>query len=142
VQQVRRTGQSADRSGRPAHAGGRRTHGPDGRARRGTPAGAPARRSAATATTAIGRRAGAGGVRRNGLTLARLGHSDLTAPNPGFNEFGSTAMWNATAGQSRMTVTVTKAACTDGMSDRAYPYAAKVTVWGATLSGCAARPAG
>ncbi len=81
-------------------------------------------------------------IRRNGLTLARLGHSDLTAPNPGFNEFGSTAMWNATAGQSRMTVTVTKAACTDGMSDRAYPYAAKVTVWGATLSGCAARPAG
>lgn len=78
-------------------------------------------------------------IREDGLTLARAGHADLKAENPGSNEFGKTSMWNATVGQSRMTVTVTRAACTDGMSDRTYAYAAKVKIWTTTLSGCATR---
>jgi uncharacterized membrane protein len=78
-------------------------------------------------------------IRPAGLTLSRASHEDLTAPNPGFTELGRSALWTATAGQSRLTVTVTRGACTDGMSDRTYPYAAKVTVWGTTLSGCAAK---
>jgi uncharacterized membrane protein len=79
-------------------------------------------------------------IRAGALKLSRPEHADFAAANPGYNEFGKTAMWNATAGKSHMTVTVTKARCTDGMSDRTYAYSAKVALWGTTLSGCAARP--
>ena len=78
-------------------------------------------------------------VRPGGLTLSRPSHADLTAPNPGVTELGRSGLWTATAGQSRMTVTITRAACSDGMSERAYAYSAKVSLWGVVLSGCASK---
>lgn len=81
-------------------------------------------------------------IRPGGLTLTRPDHADLTAANPGFTELGKSALWTATADKSRLTVTLTKASCSDGMSDRRYAYAAKVSLWGATLSGCALKVKG
>jgi uncharacterized membrane protein len=50
---------------------------------------------------------------------------------------GDAAVW--VAGQ--VTLTLRKAACSDGMSDTAYPMTAQAAVAGEALSGCAL-PAG
>lgn len=46
------------------------------------------------------------------------------------------AVWTAQAGQTPFTATLTAETCSDGMSDRVYPYAAEVKAGDLVLKGC------
>ena len=70
------------------------------------------------------------------ITLQRPDHPDLVVANAGPTINGDVAVWNARGLTIRLEP---QAACSDGMSDNRYPYAATVTVDGETLKGCAAR---
>ncbi|HYF23630.1 MAG TPA: hypothetical protein VD929_09555 [Caulobacteraceae bacterium] len=77
-------------------------------------------------------------IRPSGLKLAGVDRPELRAPNSGPQVEGKTAVWKTSAqGGAPMTVTLTEERCSDGMSDRAYPLAAKVEVGPETLNGCA-----
>jgi len=76
-------------------------------------------------------------IRQDKITLTRPDHPDITAPNPGPRVSGETASWDA----GELTITLTpQRACSDGMSDRQYPYAAVVKVGNEVLKGCAYNP--
>jgi uncharacterized membrane protein len=76
-------------------------------------------------------------IRKDRITLSRPDHPDISAPNPGPSVSGETASWDA----GEMTVTLKAGRCSDGMSDRVYPYSATVSVGKETLKGCAYNPA-
>jgi uncharacterized membrane protein len=69
------------------------------------------------------------------LVFSRPGQSDVRAPNPGPKMEGKSAVWAAPHGA--LELTLTPGHCSDGMSDRDYPYTAVVVVDRQTLSGCA-----
>lgn len=72
-------------------------------------------------------------IRPDGMVLTRPDHEAVRAPNPGPKIEGKTAVWSSGGLQATLAPTH----CSDGMSDRDYPYAATVTVGGETLKGCA-----
>jgi len=72
-------------------------------------------------------------IRPDGLTLTRPDHPVLQAANPGPAHQGKSAVWSAPG----LKATLTPTHCSDGMSDRDYPYAATVVVGAETLKGCA-----
>lgn len=72
-------------------------------------------------------------IRPDGLILTRPDHAAVRAANPGPAYDGKTAVWTA----PELTATLTPTHCSDGMSEREYPYAAVVVVAGVTLKGCA-----
>ncbi|MGE5502049.1 MAG: COG3650 family protein [Ignavibacteriales bacterium] len=77
-------------------------------------------------------------IRKDRITLSRPDHPDISAPNPGPKVSGETARWDA----GEMTITLRPQRwCSDGMSDRQYPYAAEVKVGNEVLKGCAYNPA-
>lgn len=76
-------------------------------------------------------------IRAQALKLQRPDHETIEVANPGPVQEGGSFVWRS----GPLTVTLTEATCSDGMSDRVYPYAAAVEVDGEGLSGCAA-PAG
>jgi uncharacterized membrane protein len=77
-------------------------------------------------------------IRKDRITLSRPDHPDITAPNPGVSVSGETASWDA----GEMTITLKPQRwCSDGMSDRQYPYAAQVKVGNEVLKGCGYNPA-
>jgi uncharacterized membrane protein len=76
-------------------------------------------------------------IRKERITLQRPDHPDITTRNPGVAVSGETASWNA----GEMAITLKPADCSDGMSDRQYPYAAQVKVGNEVLKGCAYDPA-
>jgi len=77
-------------------------------------------------------------IRQDRITLQRPDHPDISTRNPGVSIDGETASWNA----GEMTITLTPARCSDGMSDRQYPYAAEVKVGNEVLKGCAVNASG
>ncbi|MCI3180029.1 hypothetical protein C5708_07150 [Caulobacter sp. CCUG 60055] len=74
-------------------------------------------------------------VRAGGLTLSRPGKPDLDLPNGGAALKDGGAVW--TLDKPAATLTLRLADCSDGMSDRRYPFKAELTLEGRTLSGCA-----
>ena len=77
-------------------------------------------------------------IRKDRITLSRPDHPDISSPNPGVSISGETASWDA----GELTITLTPQRwCSDGMSDRQYPYAAEVKVGNEVLKGCAYNPA-
>lgn len=69
------------------------------------------------------------------LVLTRPDHPEVRIPNPGPRMEGKSAVWAAPHGG--LELTLTPGHCSDGMSDRDYPYTAVVVADGQTLSGCA-----
>ena len=78
-------------------------------------------------------------IRGTTLTLTRAGQPTLVAVAPGAVIQPSQAAWTGkTADGRELKVTLYGSACSDGMSDRRYPYSAEVGVPGETsLNGCA-----
>ncbi len=72
------------------------------------------------------------------LTYSGLDRPEQTAPNPGPQVQGTTAVYDAeTADGTTMTLTLIATECSDGMSDRVYPLTASVENGSETLNGCA-----
>lgn len=78
-------------------------------------------------------------IRAGGLKLSRPDHSDVTAPNPGGQMAGDKANWTTTVGGQPLVVTLSAAACSDGMSDLTYPLTAEVKLGERVLKGCASK---
>lgn len=76
------------------------------------------------------------------LTLTRP-----DAPARDFNAPGASiqpgrATWIATDGDgAQLTLTIYASECSDGMSDRKYPWTAELTLFGEALRGCAVKTA-
>jgi len=60
----------------------------------------------------------------------------VTATNAVLAATSGKAVWTGQTGAAPMVVTMTAGACSDGMSDRAYPYSAEVQVGELVLKGC------
>lgn len=72
------------------------------------------------------------------LTWSGVDRPEQTAPNPGPQVQGTTAVYAAGTGDGTpMTVTLIATECSDGMSDTVYPLTASVEIAGETLNGCA-----
>ncbi len=72
------------------------------------------------------------------LTWSGVDRPDQTAPNPGPQVQGTTAIYAATIPDgTAFTVTLIATECSDGMSDRMYPLTASVQLGPETLNGCA-----
>lgn len=78
-------------------------------------------------------------IRGAQITLQRPDHPDLAAANPGPAMTDGKAVWTSTAGTETLIVTLSLEACSDGMSDLKYAYAAQVILGGETLKGCAGK---
>lgn len=86
-----------------------------------------------------------------GLAIAdgKVTYSDPEVPENGPSGsldspevLGNTVIWRATlSDQSKAVITLTGTDCSDGMSDRTYPLAAKVELGDRVLTGCAASTA-
>ena len=76
-------------------------------------------------------------IRPGGMSLTRPDHGEVVAANPGAVTVKGAGQWTATG----MSVLLTPETCSDGMSDRTYDHMAQVTIDGALLKGCGARPA-
>ena len=61
---------------------------------------------------------------------------EIVATNAGPAVTGDRATWTAQAGATHVVLTVTKSACSDGMSDLAYAYTAELKLGDRTLKGC------
>ena len=75
-------------------------------------------------------------VRPLTLKLSRPDAIDLTVANAGPKVDGGNAVWTGPG----LVLTLSKGPCSDGMSDRRYPYVAQATVGDTVLKGCATRP--
>ncbi|CAN5405760.1 hypothetical protein BH10PSE5_BH10PSE5_22410 [soil metagenome] len=80
-------------------------------------------------------------IRDTQITLQRPDHPNAVGNNPGLKMDGAKAVWATQAGADRLTVTLTMQACSDGMSDLKYAYAAEVKLGAETLKGCAGKTA-
>jgi uncharacterized membrane protein len=78
-------------------------------------------------------------IRPDGIVLSSPAGQAWTGRNPGVDWQGKARTWQAHSGAGPLTIVITPGECSDGMSDRAYPYAAEVTVGHETLKGCASR---
>jgi uncharacterized membrane protein len=72
------------------------------------------------------------------IALTRPDHPPVTAPNVGASRTGSAARWEAKTAEGVLKLTVTAGPCSDGMSDRSYPFKAEASIGGRKLKGCAA----
>lgn len=76
------------------------------------------------------------------LIYSGVDRPEQRADNPGPSLQGTMATWTtATAQGSPLVITLSATDCSDGMSDRTYPLAARVEIAGETLTGCAASAA-
>lgn len=80
-------------------------------------------------------------IRADSLTFSRLGEDDVRNANPGPVIAQDTATWTIAGGSAPLTLTLTKGACSDGMSDRHYASKAVLAFQDKTLYGCADTPA-
>lgn len=78
-------------------------------------------------------------IRPAGMTLERPDRPVVATANPGVRADGDQGVWDAMRGEQRLILRLTPGDCSDGMSDRHYPYSAEVWTDGETLRGCAAR---
>jgi uncharacterized membrane protein len=66
--------------------------------------------------------------------------ANITFPNHGGAVVDGKAVWESTAGDKPIKVTLSEQpGCSDGMSDLKYPLAAEVALGGTTYKGCAAK---
>ena len=72
-------------------------------------------------------------IRKDALTLERPQPPSRSVPNAGPSMEDEAAVWRG----DQLKVSLRKAACSDGMSDKAYPMSAEVIAAGETLKGCA-----
>ena len=79
-------------------------------------------------------------VRRDSIALTRPGHTEILAVNPGPRMEHEAVVWETTsaADGGALKLTLQPRPCSNGMSDRRFPYAARVDFGGEILSGCAA----
>ncbi|MDO9336702.1 MAG: hypothetical protein Q7T61_09905 [Caulobacter sp.] len=76
-------------------------------------------------------------VKGSTLVLSRPDpEPELTAPNAALAATSGKAVWTGQAGTTSVVATLTAGTCSDGMSDRVYPYAAEVKVGDLVLKGC------
>jgi uncharacterized membrane protein len=77
----------------------------------------------------------------NSATYSRAGEADvaLSFPKESKGQDGATVL-TSTSSQGDVVTTLRKKDCSDGMSDRTYPWAAEVVFKDETLKGCAATP--
>jgi uncharacterized membrane protein len=75
-------------------------------------------------------------VRPDGLVVSRPDRPDQRFANGGPVVAGEVATWTAQA----LRIDLRPEACSDGMSDRVYGYAARVEIDGVAFRGCGARP--
>lgn len=80
-------------------------------------------------------------VRAASLTLKRPDHPDVAVTHGGPEAQGNAAVFSGGQGAGALRLTLRKATCSDGMSDRTYPLTAELEAGGETLKGCAAPPA-
>lgn len=78
-------------------------------------------------------------IRGTQITLQRPDHPNAVGNNPGLRMQDGKAVWETQAGKDRLVVTLTMQACSDGMSDLNYAYAAEVVIGPETLKGCAGK---
>jgi uncharacterized membrane protein len=78
-------------------------------------------------------------IRRDALALERPGRAQVLAANPGPRIEGDEAVWQTTAtGQGgALRVSLKPGDCSNGMSDKEFPYQATVEYAGERLLGCA-----
>lgn len=72
------------------------------------------------------------------IHVTRPDQPEVTAINAGLAMVQGRAIWTAQAGQSLVMATLTPGECSDGMSDRQWPYAAELKIGDEILKGCAA----
>lgn len=76
-------------------------------------------------------------IRDTQITLQRPDYPVAVGPNPGLRMKDGKATWETQAGADRLAVTLSSEACSDGMSDLKYDFAAVVVIGSETLKGCA-----
>ena len=77
-------------------------------------------------------------IRPEGLTFSAPDMADITAAATAPTIEGATARWSATGSDGLpLTVALTLANCSDGMSDTTHPFTAAVQAGGRALKGCA-----
>ncbi|WP_310539187.1 hypothetical protein [Phenylobacterium sp.] len=76
-------------------------------------------------------------IRDTQITLQRPDHPAAVGKNAGMTVQNGKATWETQAGADRLAVTLSSEACSDGMSDLKYDYAAVVVIGSETLKGCA-----
>jgi uncharacterized membrane protein len=74
-------------------------------------------------------------IRATTLKFTRPDAPDIVTPNPGPRLDPSKAVWPAQG----LVVTLTEGQCSDGMSDRTYPFFAEVTAGIDMFKGCATK---
>jgi uncharacterized membrane protein len=78
-------------------------------------------------------------IRAHDLTLSGADRPDMVAVHMGAAVQGGAAVWEGRGpGGQAVRVSLVTETCSDGMSDRAYPYRAQVDADGEQLKGCAA----
>lgn len=78
-------------------------------------------------------------IRPEGLVFSAPDQAGITAPATAPTVSGDAARWAATGSDGMpLTVSLTLAHCSDGMSDAVHPFTAVVEAGGRTLKGCAA----
>jgi uncharacterized membrane protein len=76
-------------------------------------------------------------VKGTTITITRPEPPEVVATNAALGTSGTTGTWTAQAGTTPVVLTVTKAACSDGMSDLKYDYTAELREGDAVFKGCA-----
>lgn len=77
-------------------------------------------------------------IRPSGISFSGPDRPSLTGANQGPAASDGGAVWRLTAGGTPLTIRLRRETCSDGMSDRVYPFAATVTVGDEVLKGCGA----
>lgn len=75
-------------------------------------------------------------VKGGDLSLTRPDAEAVLARNAGLAINPTGAIWTGQSGDQTLVARVTAGPCSDGMSDRAYPYRAEVALGQLTLKGC------
>jgi uncharacterized membrane protein len=81
-------------------------------------------------------------IRPREILLLRPDQPPLRMSNPGPRITGEQAIWAGRAGGEPLIIAIWLHDCSDGMSDRAYPFAAEVQIGEASLKGCALKVEG
>lgn len=78
-------------------------------------------------------------IRRDAMSLERPERSPVMAPNPGARIEAGEAVWHTSAvgDGGALRVTLKPGNCSNGMSDKEFPYQATVEFGGERLMGCA-----
>ena len=76
-------------------------------------------------------------VKGTTITITRPEPPEVVATNAALGASGTTGTWTAQAGTTPVVLVVSKAPCSDGMSDMKYDYTAELREGDAVLKGCA-----